>query len=63
MLTFATDLWPLFWTVIGVGAVLSTLLGYVVARSWPEQRHADATLIELANAYRAAAVPVRSDAA
>jgi uncharacterized protein YggT (Ycf19 family) len=55
MLTFAGDFWPLFWTVIGIGAVLSTLLASVVAKSWPQQRNHDAMLVELADAYRAAA--------
>jgi uncharacterized protein YggT (Ycf19 family) len=61
MLTFAADFWPMFWTVIGIGAVLSSVLAYAVASNWPQRRHQDATLVELAAAYRAAAaVPAQS---
>jgi len=55
MLTFTADFWTLFWTVIGVGAALTVLLAYAVASNWPQERHHDATLVELAAAYRAAA--------
>jgi preprotein translocase subunit Sec63 len=52
MLTFAGNFWALFWVVMGIGAVLSVLLPYAVAKNWPEQRKHDAMLIELAAAYR-----------
>jgi hypothetical protein len=36
MLSLASDFWPLFWTVIGIGAALTVLLCIVVATSEPD---------------------------
>jgi hypothetical protein len=35
MLSFASDFWPLFWTVIGTGAALTVLSSIVIARFQP----------------------------
>jgi len=35
MLTFAADFWPLFWTIIGAGALLTALLSGLVATISP----------------------------
>ena len=38
MLSFASDFWPLFWTVTGAGALLTVLLCTAVATAppaWP----------------------------
>jgi hypothetical protein len=40
MLTFATDFWPLFGTIVGAGALLTVLLTLVVAKYTPgHSRH------------------------
>jgi hypothetical protein len=36
MLSFASDFWPLFWLVIGVGAALAVLFCILVAASEPD---------------------------
>lgn len=42
MLTFATDFWPLFGTIVGAGALLTVLLTLVVAKYTPgHSRHAE----------------------
>ena len=42
-MTFATDFWPLFWTIIGSAAVLTVLVTLLVATFTPawfgSQRH------------------------
>ena len=42
MATYAADFWPLFWTIIGGGAVLTVLLTLMVATfspsSWSSRR-------------------------
>ncbi len=38
MLSFASDFWPLFWTIIGSGAALTVLSSIAIAMfhpSWP----------------------------
>lgn len=35
MLTFASDFWPLFWTIIGSGLVLTVLSSIVIAKFQP----------------------------
>jgi hypothetical protein len=35
MLTYAADFWPLFWTIIGSGMVLTVLLSVLVATFSP----------------------------
>ena len=44
MLSFAADFWPLFWTIIGGGALVTVLLSLLVATFSPtwfrsHQRH------------------------
>ncbi|MGO8892058.1 MAG: hypothetical protein ACLP8X_00605 [Streptosporangiaceae bacterium] len=44
MLTFAADFWPLFWTIIGAGALVTVMLSLLVATFSPtwfrsHQRH------------------------
>jgi hypothetical protein len=63
MLTFAADFWPVFWTVIGAGAALSTLLTLTIAGVWPRDRKQDATLVQLAAAYQLAAAREHAHAA
>jgi hypothetical protein len=54
MLSFAADFWPLFWTVIGVGAAVTVLVTLAIAVGWPPaERKTDATLIQLAAVYQA----------
>jgi hypothetical protein len=36
MLTYASDFWPLFWTVLGGGLVLTVLASLLVATFSPE---------------------------
>jgi hypothetical protein len=56
MLTFAADFWPLFWAVIGGGAVLTVLLTLLVSLFSPDWLRAHSggqaggTLLELAQA-------------
>jgi hypothetical protein len=56
MLTFASDFWPLFWTIVGAGAALTVIVTFVVAMLLPEKRHEvpAATLTQLAAAYQPA---------
>jgi len=35
MLSFATDFWPLFWTIIGGAALLTALLSVLIATISP----------------------------
>ncbi len=35
MLSFASDFWPLFWTIIGTGALLTVLMCIAVATFRP----------------------------
>jgi hypothetical protein len=54
MLSFAANFWPLFWAIVGGGAAFTVLVTLAIAVSWPrEERRADATLIQLAAAYKA----------
>jgi len=44
MLNFAADFWPLFWTIIGAGALVTVVLSLLVATFSPtwfrsHQRH------------------------
>lgn len=40
MLNFSAALWPLFWTIIGSGAVLTVALCWLAAVIRPRRRHA-----------------------
>ncbi|HZR51922.1 MAG TPA: hypothetical protein VFB06_20705 [Streptosporangiaceae bacterium] len=37
MLTYAADFWPLFWTIVGSGAVLTVLLTLGIATYSPKR--------------------------
>ncbi|HEY1624692.1 MAG TPA: hypothetical protein VGG16_12920 [Streptosporangiaceae bacterium] len=52
MLTFAADFWPVFWAILGAGAALTVLITLAVAGTWTRETKPDATLIQLAAAYR-----------
>ena len=38
MLTYAADFWPLFWTIIGSGAVLTVLVTLAIAMYSPKRK-------------------------
>ena len=40
MLTYASDFWPLFWTIIGGGALL-TVLAVLLVAAFPRHGHAE----------------------
>ena len=42
MLSFASDFWPLFWTIVGTGALVVVLLSVLVAAyspAWFRREH------------------------
>jgi hypothetical protein len=57
MLTFATDFWPLFWTLLGGAAALTVLCSVLIAmrsrQPQPVPVQHSAYLAELATADRA----------
>lgn len=57
MLSFASDFWPLFWTIIGTGALLTVLMCIAVATFRPDwfRRHKSATVRHLPRRHAPAA--------
>jgi hypothetical protein len=64
MLSFASDFWPLFWTIIGTGALLTVLMCTAAATFQPAwfQRHPSATVHHLPTAGDAPAAASRKAA-
>jgi hypothetical protein len=66
MLTYATDFWPLFWTIIGSGAALTVLLSVLVAifsPTWFQSRRHQPAQLELATAEQSGGYSRESKAA
>jgi hypothetical protein len=59
MLSFASDFWPLFWTIIGSGALLTMLICVGIATCEPTwyQRSHSATVHHLPRRHGSAAHP------
>jgi hypothetical protein len=58
MLSLASDFWPLFWTILGTGAVLTIALSLLVATIPLPRRHRPSATV---TAHPAARAPGRSD--
>jgi hypothetical protein len=61
MLSFAADFWPVFWTILSVGAVVTVALCFTVAViSLPETRRHHQPPVRL-HLHRTAQTPSRAD--
>jgi hypothetical protein len=55
MMTYASDFWPLFWTITGSGALLTVLACLAVATFSPSRHGRGSAPAELATVHRSPA--------